>query len=212
LLDEIEKAHPDVTELFYQVFDKGMLEDGEGRRIDFKNTLIILTSNIGTDLIMKHCYNDPANAPDMETLKTMLTPELQQRFKPAFLGRLQVVPYYPISDDIMDLIIRLKLGRIRDRMQHSRKTELTYGDDVVSAVAARCTEVDSGARNVDHILTDSLLPELSRRILERMAEEIQIDAIHVTAGRDGFDFAFNQPEADAEVCAEEGKAVAMEME
>jgi type VI secretion system protein VasG len=209
LLDEIEKAHPDVTELFYQVFDKGMLEDGEGRRIDFKNTLIILTSNIGTDLIMKHCYNDPANAPDMESLKTMLTPELQKRFKPAFLGRLQVVPYYPITDNIMDLIIRLKLDRIRKRMQLNRKIELTYDDGVVAAIAARCTEVDSGARNVDHILTDTLLPELSRRILERMAEEIQIDTIEVTAGREGFEFEFNQPETADRV--EKADAVAMEV-
>jgi len=212
LLDEIEKAHPDVTELFYQVFDKGMLEDGEGRRIDFKNTLIILTSNIGTDLIMKHCYNEPSNAPDMEALKTMLTPDLQQRFKPAFLGRLQVVPYYPITDDIMDLIIRLKLDRIKERMQHNRKIELTYDDDVVVAVAARCTEVDSGARNVDHILTDTLLPELSRRILERMADEIQIDAINVTAGQEGFDFIFNQPDARAEGAVKAVDAVAMEVD
>ncbi|MEJ2158407.1 MAG: type VI secretion system ATPase TssH [Desulfobacteraceae bacterium] len=209
LLDEIEKAHPDVTELFYQVFDKGMLEDGEGRRIDFKNTLIILTSNIGTDLIMKHCYNDPANAPDMETLKTMLTPELQKRFKPAFLGRLQVVPYYPITDEIMELIIRLKLDRIKARMHDNRHIELTYGDDLVAAVAARCTEVDSGARNVDHILTDTLLPELSRQILERMAEEIQIDTIHVVAGPDGFEFVFNQPESAD--CGQESDTVAMEV-
>jgi type VI secretion system protein VasG len=210
LLDEIEKAHPDVTELFYQVFDKGMLEDGEGRRIDFKNTLIILTSNIGTDLIMKHCYNDPAGAPDMESLKTMLTPELQRRFKPAFLGRLQVVPYYPITDEIMDLIIRLKLDRIKARMQHNRKIELTYDDEIVSAVAARCTEVDSGARNVDHILTDTLLPELSREILERMAGEMQIDAVHVAAGADGFEFTFNRPEATTEFHAQEMAAVAVE--
>jgi type VI secretion system protein VasG len=208
LLDEIEKAHPDVTELFYQVFDKGMLEDGEGRRIDFKNTLIILTSNIGTDLIMKHCYNDPANAPDMETLKTMLTPELQQRFKPAFLGRLQVVPYYPITDEIMDLIIRLKLDRIKQRMQNNRRIELTYNDDVVVAVAARCTEVDSGARNVDHILTDALLPELSRQILERMAEEFQINAIHVSAGPNGFEFEFNPIETATD--SEADKAIVME--
>jgi type VI secretion system protein VasG len=201
LLDEIEKAHPDVTELFYQVFDKGMLEDGEGRRIDFKNTLIILTSNIGTDLIMAHCYKDPATAPDMENLKTMLTPELQQRFKPAFLGRLQVVPYYPITDDVMQLIIRLKLDRIADRMRANRKIEFIYADEVVEAIAGRCTEVDSGARNVDHILTDTLLPELSRRILEKMAAEIHIDTIRVTTGEKGFDFEFNRTE---EALAEEG--------
>ncbi len=204
LLDEIEKAHPDVTELFYQVFDKGMLEDGEGRRIDFKNTLIILTSNIGTDLIMKQCYHDPSAAPDMESLKTMLTPDLQQRFKPAFLGRLQVVPYYPISDEIMALIIRLKLSRIQDRMQLNRKIELTYADEVVAAIAARCTEVDSGARNVDHILTDTLLPDLSRRILEKMADDVKIDTIHVTADAQGFDFEFNHVKLELESESESG--------
>ncbi len=193
LLDEVEKAHPDVTELFYQVFDKGVLEDGEGRKIDFKNTLIILTSNIGTDLIMQHCCGDPEKAPDMETLKTMLTPVLQRRFKPAFLGRLQVVPYYPIHDEIMRLIIRLKLNRIAGRMQSRRKIRLTYSEDLVDAVASRCTEVDSGARNVDHILTDTLLPDLSRRILEKMAAEEKIGAIRVTAGRQGFEFEFGPP-------------------
>ena len=193
LMDEIEKAHPDVTELFYQVFDKGMLEDGEGRKIDFKNTLIILTSNIGTELIMEHCYHEPAAAPDMHTLKTLLTPVLQRRFKPAFLGRLQVVPYYPIHDDVMRKIIRLKLGRIAQRVRANGDIALTYGDELVDAVAARCTEVDSGARNVDHILTDTLLPELSRRILEKMAAEEQIHTIHVAAGGEGFEFQFNQP-------------------
>lgn len=191
LLDEIEKAHPDVTELFYQVFDKGMLEDGEGRRIDFKNTLIILTSNIGTDLIMKHCYDNPESAPNMETLKSMLTPVLQQRFKPAFLGRLQVVPYYPIHDEIMRLIIRLKLDRIKERMLANRKIRFVYADTVVDAIAARCTEVDSGARNVDHILTDTLLPEMSRRLLEEMAAEVKIDTLEVCSTPSGFEFNIN---------------------
>jgi type VI secretion system protein VasG len=193
LLDEIEKAHPDVTELFYQVFDKGILEDGEGRKIDFKNTLIILTSNIGTDLIMQHCCQDPKKAPDMETLKSMLTPVLQRRFKPAFLGRLQVVPYYPIHDEIMRLIIRLKLDRIATRMRSNRKINLTYSEGLVDAIASRCTEVDSGARNVDHILTDTLLPDLSRRILEKMAAEDKIETIHVTVDDQGFEFDFNPP-------------------
>ncbi|MGD9007982.1 MAG: type VI secretion system ATPase TssH [Desulfobacteraceae bacterium] len=191
LLDEIEKAHPDVTELFYQVFDKGMLEDGEGRRIDFKNTLIILTSNIGTDLIMKHCYDNPESAPDMETLKSMLTPVLQQRFKPAFLGRLQVVPYYPIHDEIMRLIIRLKLDRIKERMLANRKIRFDYPDAVVDAIADRCTEVDSGARNVDHILTDTLLPDMSRRLLEAMAAEVNIDTVEVVNTPSGFEFNIN---------------------
>ncbi len=192
LLDEIEKAHPDVTELFYQVFDKGMLEDGEGRKIDFKNTLIILTSNIGTDLIMQHCYNDPDVAPDMEKLKTMLTPALQQRFKPAFLGRLQVVPYYPIHDQVMKLIIRLKLDRVQARMLSNGNTRMTYSDDLVDAIAARCTEVDSGARNVDHILTDTLLPDMSLRILEKMSQGRQIEHIHVSLGEHGFEFDFKR--------------------
>ena len=170
-----------------------MLEDGEGRKIDFKNTLIILTSNIGTELIMEHCYNDPDKAPNMHTLKTMLTPVLQRRFKPAFLGRLQVVPYYPIRDDVMRRIIRLKMDRIQARIRATSDIALTYGEELVDAVAARCTEVDSGARNVDHILTDTLLPELSRRILEKMAAEENIDSIHVATGGKGFEFQFNQP-------------------
>lgn len=192
LLDEIEKAHPDVTELFYQVFDKGVLEDGEGRKIDFKNTLIILTSNLGTDLIMQQCRNKQTAAPDMEALKTLLTPALQKRFKPAFLGRLQVVPYHPISDAVMRLIIRLKLDRIQARMQRNRKIAFTYADDLVAAIAARCTEVDSGARNVDHILTDTLLPELSQRILEKMATASPIATIHTRMQKQGFAFDFNK--------------------
>jgi len=200
LLDEIEKAHPDVTELFYQVFDKGVLEDGEGRRIDFKNTLIILTSNIGTDLIMHHCHNKQ-DAPDMETLKTMLTPALQKRFKPAFLGRLQVVPYYPIHDGIMRLIIRIKLDRIQARMQRNRKMAFSYDEALVESIAARCTEVDSGARNVDHILSDALLPELSRKILEKMAKDIPIETIAVHMGAQGFEFEFNRRRCQAEPAA-----------
>ena len=171
---------------------RACIEDGEGRKIDFKNTLIILTSNIGTDLIMKHCYNQQDSAPEMEALKGMLTPALQQRFKPAFLGRLKVVPYYPIHDEIMRLIIRLKLDRIKARMQDNRKIVFNYADDLVNSIAARCTEVDSGARNVDHILTDSLLPEMSQRILEMMAKNAVIETITVRMGAKGFEFDFNK--------------------
>jgi type VI secretion system protein VasG len=191
LLDEIEKAHPDVTELFYQVFDKGVLEDGEGRKIDFKNTLIILTSNLGTDLIMRHCHNQPGQIPSLEQLKTLLAPILQKRFKPAFLGRLQVVPYYPIHDEIMRLIIRLKLDRIKNRMRLNRKIAFTYDNALVESILHRCTEVDSGARSVDHILTDTLLPELSGRILEHMAQEVKIAGIRVGMDGQGFTFDFN---------------------
>ncbi|MCP4342510.1 MAG: type VI secretion system ATPase TssH [Desulfobulbaceae bacterium] len=185
LLDEVEKAHNDVMELFYQVFDKGMLEDGEGRRIDFKNTLIILTSNLGTDTIMKVCADDETK-PEPEALAETLRPELQDHFKPAFLGRLKVIPYYPITDENLRFITRLKLNAVAKRMQENRNTTFTYGDDVVEAIASRCTEVDSGARNIDHILSHTLLPEMSRELLSRMAVSEQIDEVKVTVGDSGF--------------------------
>ncbi|MCB2181944.1 MAG: type VI secretion system ATPase TssH [Desulfobulbaceae bacterium] len=185
LLDEVEKAHNDVMELFYQVFDKGMLEDGEGRRIDFKNTLIILTSNLGTDTIMKVCA-DEETKPEPDALADTLRPELQDHFKPAFLGRLKVIPYYPITDDNLRLITRLKLNGVAKRMLENRNTIFTCGDDVVEAIASRCTEVDSGARNIDHILSHTLLPQMSRELLSRMAEGGEIEEVEVTVGDGGF--------------------------
>ena len=187
LLDEVEKAHNDVMELFYQVFDKGMLEDGEGRRIDFKNTLIILTSNLGTDTIMKLCADDETK-PDSETLAETLRPELQNHFKPAFLGRLKVIPYYPITDENLRFITRLKLDKVAKRMLENRNTIFTYGDDLVEAIASRCTEVDSGARNIDHILSHTLLPELSRELLSRMAEGAELAEVKVTMDGEGIQF------------------------
>jgi len=187
LLDEVEKAHPDVMELFYQVFDKGTLEDGEGRRIDFKNTLIILTTNLGTDLIMKVCA-DEDTMPGAEGLRDMLRPELQKQFKPAFLGRLIVVPYYPITDKNMRLIVKLKLDRIARRMRENRNIEFRYEDALIELVANRCTEVESGARNVDHILTNTLLPEVSRELLARMAGGEQIKELSVSIRDGGFAF------------------------
>src|SRR5258708_24162473 len=157
LLDEVEKAHPDVMELFYQVFDKGMLEDGEGREIDFKNTLILLTSNVATDTIMKLCA-DPDTKPEPDGLTETIRPELIKVFKPALLGRMVVVPYYPISDDVMRQIIKLQLGRIARRLAENHGASFTYDEAVIQAIADRCKEVESGARNVDHILTRSLLP------------------------------------------------------
>jgi type VI secretion system protein VasG len=158
---------------------------------------------------MQHCHNPAQRAPDMPALKQMLTPVLQQRFKPAFLGRLQVVPFYPINDETMRLIIRLKLDRLQARMRANRRIALVYSEALVDAVAARCTEVDSGARNVDHILNDALLPELSRRMLEKMAAEERIDTIHVTVGPQGFEFAFNPPPSAAG--AEETDELAVEV-
>jgi type VI secretion system protein VasG len=184
LLDEVEKAHPDVMELFYQVFDKGMMEDGEGREIDFKNTIIILTTNAGTDTMAK-LSADPETMPSPEGLVKVLKPELNKIFKPALLGRLVIIPYLPIRDENMKLIINLKLGKIQRRIQENHKIELTYDVALVDEVALRCTEVESGARNVDNILTNTLLPEISRQLLGRMAEGESMERIHVGVGSDG---------------------------
>ena len=184
LLDEVEKAHPDVLELFFQVFDKGILEDGEGREIDFKNTVILLTSNVGTETIMKVCA-DPETKPDPMPLADMLRTDLLKSFPPAFLGRLIVIPYYAISDGIMRQIIQLQLRRIQSRITTNHRATLTYGDELVEAIKARCTEVDSGARNVEHILSRTLLPEISREILSRMATGQPFTSVHITADAAG---------------------------
>jgi type VI secretion system protein VasG len=184
LLDEVEKAHPDVLELFYQVFDKGRMEDGEGRQIDFKNNIIILTTNACTDQMMKLCA-DPETAPTPQGLVQAMKPELNKIFKPAFLGRMVVVPYYPIRDEALKKIIVLKLKKIQRRIEENHKISLTYDDKLIDEVSRRCTEVESGARNVDNILTNSLLPDISRQILGRMAEGDKINGIHVGIGEDG---------------------------
>ena len=186
LLDEVEKAHPDVLELFFQVFDKGTLEDGEGREIDFRNTVILLTSNVGTETILKFC-KDPETTPSPEALAEAIRPDLLgeksergvQVFKQAFLGRLIVVPYYPISDVVMRQIIKLQLGRITRRMRENHNAAFTYGDELLDCIAGRCREVESGARNVDHILTRTLLPEISQEVLTRMAEGKTLSSVHV---------------------------------
>jgi len=184
LLDEMEKAHPGVQDIFYQVFDKGTLRDGEGRDIDFRNTVILMTSNAGTDLIMKLCA-DPATAPDPHGLAEALHPELLKTFKPAFLGRVTLVPYLPLSDASMRKIVELQLGRIRRRVAENHRAEFTYEAELVAGIAARCTEVDTGARNVDHILTRTMLPEMSAALLARMAEGLSTSRIHVGMGPDG---------------------------
>ncbi|MCX6626102.1 MAG: type VI secretion system ATPase TssH, partial [Candidatus Solibacter sp.] len=184
LLDEVEKAHPDVLELFFQVFDKGKMEDGEGREIDFKNTIIILTSNAGTDTLMK-LTADPETMPSPAGLVKALKPELNKIFKPAFLGRLVIVPYFPVRDEALKLIVRLKLGKIQRRIQETHRIALTHDEALIEEVAKRCTEVESGARNVDNILTNTLLPEISRQILGRLAERQKLAPIHVTIGDDG---------------------------
>lgn len=184
LLDEVEKAHPDVLELFYQVFDKGVMEDGEGREIDFRNTIIMLTTNACTDAIMKLCA-DPETTPSPEALVRAIKPELNKIFKPAFLGRLVIVPYYPLRDEALKKIIELKLGKIQRRMRENHRIEFTYDAELVDEVARRCTEVESGARNVDNILTNTLLPDISRQLLARMAEGEKLTSIHAGVGADG---------------------------
>ena len=175
LLDEVEKAHPDVMELFYQVFDKGVLEDSEGVVVDFKNTVIMLTSNVGTDAILNACEEE---TPDLDALVAQVRPELLRYFKPAFLGRLVIVPYLPLSDSVIRRIVRLKLEKIRQRFAENHRVAFTYSDELIEAVADRCTEVDSGARNVDHLLTHTLLPELSAEMLRRMAAGQACKSIH----------------------------------
>jgi type VI secretion system protein VasG len=186
LLDEVEKAHPDVLELFFQVFDKGTLEDGEGREIDFKNTVILLTSNVGTDTLMGLCRDQKAT-PTLEELSEAIRPDLlgatTERgvpiFKQAFLGRLVVGPYRPINDDVMRRIIHLQLGRIGERLQN-HKARFSYSDELVECIAGRCREVESGARNVDQILTRSLIPEISQEILTRMPRGETLSRVHVS--------------------------------
>ena len=189
LLDEVEKAHPDVMELFFQVFDKGVLEDGEGREIDFKNCIILLTSNVGTDTIMKLCA-DPDTKPEPEGILEAIKPELHKAFKPALLGRMVTVPYYPISDDILRLIIKLQLGKIRQHIADNHGAAFTYDDAVIETVAKRCTDVDSGARNVYNILTGTMLPDMSGEVLGRMASGDGITKVHVGVGENE-KFAYN---------------------
>jgi type VI secretion system protein VasG len=184
LLDEMEKAHPGVQDIFYQVFDKGSLRDGEGRDIDFKNTVIIMTSNAGTDLVMKLCA-DPATCPEPAALAEAMHPELLKTFKPAFLGRVTLVPYFPLSDEAMRRIVVLQLNRIARRVAENHRAAFTYDPELIAGIAARCTEVESGARNVDHILTRTLLPEMSAEFLARMADARPIAEVKVALNPDG---------------------------
>ena len=188
LLDEIEKAHPDVLELFFQVFDKGVMEDGEGRQINFRNCIIVLTTNAGTETIMT-LTADPEILPDQTGLAKALKPELDKQFQPAFMGRTVVIPYYPVRDEALKTIIGLKLGKVQRRLQAAHGIALTLDDGAVDAIAERCTEVESGARNIDNILTNTMLPAVSRILLESLAEEAELSEIRVTLdGTGDFDY------------------------
>ena len=189
LLDEVEKAHPDVHELFFQVFDKGWMEDGEGRGIDFKNTIILLTSNVGSELIMNMC-RDPDLMPEPEGIAKALREPLLKTFPAALLGRLVVVPYYPLSDEMMGNIVRLQLGRIKKRVAQNHGIPFEYGDDVVELVVSRCTEAESGGRVIDSILTNTVLPRVSLEYLSRLAAGQAMKRIRLTVsdGDFGYDF------------------------
>ncbi len=192
LLDEMEKAHPDVLELFFQVFDKGIMEDGEGVQIDFKNTLILLTSNAAQDVITDAC--EGGRRPDAEVLIERLRPVLMKQFSPAFLGRLAIVPYYPLGDEQIRSIVTLKLGKLAQRFARNHKAHFSWDDEVAKTITARCTEVDSGARNVDHILSHAVLPELSRQVLERISMSDAFGEVHMGVdARDDFCFTFSAP-------------------
>ena len=190
LLDEVEKAHPDVHEMFFQVFDKGYMEDGEGRFIDFKNTLILLTTNAGTDLIAGLC-KDPELMPNPEGMAKALREPLLKIFPPALLGRLVAIPYYPLSDEMLGKIVKLQLNRIKKRVEARYKIPFEYGDDVVKLVVSRCTESESGGRMIDAILTNTMLPDVSKEFLTRMMEGKSIERVKVGVADGQFTYEFH---------------------
>ncbi|MBV4554412.1 type VI secretion system ATPase TssH [Pseudomonas sp. SWRI102] len=190
LLDEVEKAHPDVHEIFFQVFDKGVMEDGEGRVIDFKNTLILLTTNAGTELIAQVC-KDPRNVPEPEEIAKALRQPLLEIFPPALLGRLVTIPYYPLSDEMLKAITRLQLNRIKKRVESTHKVAFDYDDAVIDLIVSRCTETESGGRMIDTILTNSLLPDMSREFLTRMLEGKALAGVRISARDNELQYDFS---------------------
>jgi type VI secretion system protein VasG len=190
LLDEVEKAHSDVHELFFQVFDKGRMEDGEGRMIDFKNTIILLTSNAGSELVMNMC-KDPELLPDPESLATALQEPLMKIFPPALLGRLVTIPYYPLSPEMMGKIIRLQLNRIKKRVEANHKIPFEYGQDAVDLIIKRCDNPEAGGRIIDSILTNTVLPKISVEYLSRMAQGDELKGITLGAAAGEFTYSFD---------------------
>jgi type VI secretion system protein VasG len=189
LLDEVEKAHSDVHEIFFQVFDKGWMEDGEGRMIDFKNTIILLTSNAGSELIMNMC-KDPELLPDPESLATAMTEPLQKIFPPALLGRIVTIPYYPLSDEMLGQIVKLQLNRIKKRVAENHKIPFEYSDDAIKLIVKRCNNAESGGRIIDSILTNTVLPKVSIEYLSRTAEGQELKSIKLGVAEDDFTYEF----------------------
>jgi len=206
LLDEIEKAHRDVMNLFYQVFDKGFMRDGEGREIDFRNTIIIMTSNLASDTITKlvHGRDDeaaeqegaeaearPDGRPSIDQVREAIHPALVEHFQPALLGRMQVVPYFPLDTETMRGITEIKLGEVADRLADAHGIDFVYAPEVVDTIAARCTQVDAGARNIDTIIQRTLLPETAEALIPRMAEDDLPSTLTLGLDDDGaFTYAF----------------------
>jgi type VI secretion system protein VasG len=189
LLDEIEKAHPDVHEIFYQVFDKGRMEDGEGRLIDFRNTLILLTSNVGADLVMSLC-RDPELMPGSDELAKALRQPLLKVFPPALLGRMVTIPYLPLSDAVMGDIVRLQLGHIATRVSERHQLTFSYDPSVINLILSRCTEPESGGRMIDAILTNTLLPDISSGLLRRVLASEPTTAVHVGVADGALTYTF----------------------
>jgi type VI secretion system protein VasG len=189
LLDEVEKAHPDVHEIFFQVFDKGVMEDGEGRLIDFKNTLILLTTNAGTDLIAGLC-EDPDLMPDPEGMAKALREPLLKVLPPALLGRLVAIPYFPLSSEMLGEIVKLQMNRIKQRIEARYRVPFEYDDAVVNLVVSRCAESESGGRMIDAILTNTMLPAISREILARMLRCDAVEQVGVSVADGDFSYRF----------------------
>jgi len=189
LLDEVEKAHPDVHEMFFQVFDKGFMNDAEGRYIDFKNTLILMTSNCGTDLIMDMAEDEELK-PEPEAMAMALRPDLLKVFPPALIGRTVQLPFWPLSPDMLGKIVQIQLNRIKKRIEGNHKIAFEYGDDVVKFIVSRCTDADSGGRMIDNILTNTMLPEMSIKLLEKQMSGDKIKTIRVKAGDSKFEYEF----------------------
>ena len=190
LLDEVEKAHPDVHEIFFQVFDKGIMEDGEGRQIDFRNTMILLTTNAGTDRIMDLCA-DPDLMPDPEAIAKELRDPLLNIFPPALLGRLVVIPYYPLSPDMIGKITRLQLNRIKKRVEAAHSVPFAYSDAVVDLIVSRCQEVESGGRMIDAIVTNTMLPDISGEFLRRMIAGAEMKQVALDVKDGNFTYSFD---------------------
>jgi type VI secretion system protein VasG len=189
LLDEVEKAHGDVHEIFFQVFDKGMMKDSEGLDIDFKNTIVLLTSNVGTDLVMKLC-KDPSLRPDPKGLIDAIRPELRKVFPDALIGRLSIVPYYPINDEMMRSIIKLQLSKVGQRVQDGHKVPFSYDASVSDLIVSRVTELDSGARAIDAIITRTMLPKVGKELLERIIEGRPVNRVHIGVKDSEFEYSF----------------------